>query len=420
MQRRSFLLLQGVCSPFFTQLAERLERGGHRVIKVNFTAGDSLYAWRKQYTHTFRDPIAKLPAFVASLWDNYAITDQVVFGDCRPVHRDLIELARRRGIRNHVFEEGYFRPFWVTLESEGVNGHSLLPRDPEWYRDIGPSLPQAPKPRRFDNPFRTRALHDIRYHLAGLSHPLTHPHYRTHSPVIAPVEYAGYALRFTRLRYWKHRDARRIQTLLEAQRPFFLLPLQLDGDAQIRYHSPFTGMQQVIERVMKSFAQYAPSTAQLVIKNHPLDMGLTNYSHQIRKLSHRFGLKDRVIYLESGNLENILRHASGTVTVNSTVGNVALGFGCPTLAMADPIYHMPGLTHQGSLDEFWQSPTPPDATLFQHFRRAIIHATQINGGFYCRGGIELAMENATRVLEADQSPLERLLCETHPQTLAAS
>lgn len=419
-QRKSFLLLQGVCSPFFKRLSEHLERSGHRVIKVNFTAGDSLYSWPQKSVHAFRGPIAKLPPFIANLWDRYAITDQVVFGDCRPIHRGLIEQARQRNIRNHVFEEGYFRPFWVTLEREGVNAHSLLPRDPAWYQEVGGNLPQAPKPKRFDNPFRTRALHDVCYHLAGLSHPLTYPRYRTHSPVIAPIEYAGYGVRFARLIHWKRRDAQRIQTLLAAKRPFFLLPLQLDGDAQIRYHSPFTGMKEVIERVMIAFARFAPSDAQLVIKNHPLDMGLSNYAGLIRKLSCRFGLEDRILYLESGNLEAILRHAHGTVTVNSTVGNVALGFSCPTLALADPIYHMPGLTHQGDLEGFWHSPTPPDVALFQHFRRVVIHAVQINGGFYCRGGIELAAANATRILEAEQSPLEQLVCEAQPHVLAAS
>jgi capsular polysaccharide export protein len=26
----------------------------------------------------------------------------------------------------HVFEEGYLRPYWVTYESDGSNGHSQL------------------------------------------------------------------------------------------------------------------------------------------------------------------------------------------------------------------------------------------------------------------------------------------------------
>ena len=47
--------------------------------------------------------------------------------------------------------------------------------------------------------------------------------------------------------------------------------------------------------------------------------------------------------------------------------------------------------------------------LFGHFRNTVIHTTQVNGGFYSREGIELAVENCWRVLEQDCSPLEELL-----------
>nr|WP_298410296.1 capsular biosynthesis protein [uncultured Halomonas sp.] len=419
MQRRSFLLLQGVCSPFFLRLAERLAERGHRVVKVNFTAGDSLYTWRGADAHAFRGPLEELDDFVDALWTRYAITDQVLFGDCRAVHRSLVEGARRHGIRNHVFEEGYFRPFRVTLEREGVNNHSLLPRDPHWYREMAHGLPEPAKPRHFDNPFHMRALHDVCYHLAGLSHPLSYPHYRTHAPVTAPLEYTGYAWRFARLPYWKRRDAKRIERLLASGKTFYLLPLQLNGDAQIQRHSSIKSMRGLIERAMHSFARHAPSDSLLVIKNHPLDMGLVDYARHIRRLTKELALESRVVYLESGNLEAILKQAAGTVTVNSTVGNVALGVGCPTLALADPIYRMPGLTHCGDLDGFWRAPIPPDPRLFEQFRRIVIHTTQINGGFYCRDGIAMTVENATGILEAEQSPLERLLCQPLLQRLAS-
>jgi capsular polysaccharide export protein len=45
------------------------------------------------------------------------------------------------------------------------------------------------------------------------------------------------------------------------------------------------------------------------------------------------------------------------------------------------IYDIEGLTHQGSLDEFWHAPTPPDMGFFRTFRRALIHATQARGEF---------------------------------------
>lgn len=409
-QGRSFLFLQGVCSPFYPRLGQRLAAEGHRVVKVQFNGGDTLY-WKRDCgpVHTFRAPQHELPAFIESLWERYGITDQIVFGDRRPVHRPAIEAAPAQGIRTHVFEEGYFRPFWITLEREGVNGHSLLPQDPTWFLETGRRLPELPAPRRFKSSFRVRATHDVLYHLAGLANPVVFPHYRNHAPITAPVEYAGYLKRFTQLRFWKRRDEARIQALVTGKRPFFLLPLQLNTDAQIRDHSPFANMREVMDRVMDSFAEFAPSDALLCIKNHPLDMGLSNHAGAIRHLERYYGLEGRIVYLESGNLNTLLKRAAGTVTVNSTVGIVSLEHRCPTLALSDPIYNMAGLTWQESLDEFWQSPQAPDATLFRRFHDTVMHATQVNGGFYCRRGIELAVENAASRLTAEQSPLEALL-----------
>jgi capsular polysaccharide export protein len=49
---------------------------------------------------------------------------------------------------------------------------------------------------------------------------------------------------------------------------------------------------------------------------------------------------------------------------------------------------------------------PPDPAFFGCFRRAVIHATQINGGFYCPAGIRLAVENSARVLTTERSLLD--------------
>ncbi|CFN69507.1 capsular polysaccharide export protein [Bordetella pertussis] len=97
-------------------------------------------------------------------------------------------------------------------------------------------------------------------------------------------------------------------------------------------------------------------------------------------------------YLETGHLPGLLAHAAGVVTVNSTVGSAALAAGCATLALSQPIYAMPGLTCQHTLDDFWRDPTPPQAALFAAFQAVVIHATQVNGGFYCAPGIDLAVK----------------------------
>ncbi len=405
---RSFLFLQGPATPFFARLARYLASQGHKVHRIHFNVGDVAY-WSGGPARPYRGELAELCDFLDHVYRRHCITDQVLFGDRRPTHRPALQHGQASGVRTHVFEEGYFRPWWVTLEREGVNRHSLLPRDPNWFLDTGKRLGEQLKPIKFSSPFYKRAIHDVIYHVAGLANPLIFPRYRTHVGVTAPVEYAGYVRRFALLRLIRKRERRRALEIAASGRPYYVLPLQLNTDAQILDHSRFEHMGEVIEYVLESFAQHAPADTKIVIKNHPLDIGLLNYGKIIRACERRFAIAGRAEYLEDGDLTALVRSARGVVTVNSTVGIVALEQGTPTLTLSDSIYNLPGLTNQMPLDVFWRNTAPADQYLFSLFRRCVMHATQINGGFYCEKGISLAVENSAKLLTAKRSPLEELL-----------
>lgn len=406
--QRHFLFLQSVCSPFFQRLADRLSAAGHLVHKINFNGGDAAY-WRGHPASSWRRGTVLLPAFLEQKMRALGITDQILFGDQRPVHKPAVVLGERLGIRTHVYEEGYFRPSWVTLERGGVNTCSHLPRDADWYRRVGADLPDYGDGVAFDGAFFKRALHDVLYHVACSADWLRYPGYHTHATVSAAAEYIGFLRRSTKVKAQERTDAAVIAKLAADATPFYFLPLQLNSDAQIREHSSFADMTEVMAFVMASFAAHAPGDARLVIKNHPLEMGASDYPQIIAQLQHRYALDGRVDYLETGDLMILLKHALGVVTVNSTVGGLSLQLGCPTITLSDPIYNVAGLTFQGRLDDFWRARVAPDAALFQAFRNTVIHTTQVNGGFYSDAGIALAIDNSMRFLLPDRSPLESLL-----------
>lgn len=411
---RRFLFLQGVCSPFFARLAAMLRAEGAIVRKIHFNMGDVAY-WRQGEDEAFRGPLPELPAFIAEGIQRHRISDLVLFGDCRPVHRLAIATARPLGVRSHVFEEGYFRPWWFTLEREGVNRYSRLPRDPAWYREVVGRLP-APRPHRpFKQPFAVRALHDVLYHLAGAFNPVAFPRYQTHAQHLAPREYAGYAWHFAHTHFRRQKDQRTVDDFLGGAAPYFLLPLQLNNDAQIREHSPFANMPEALDKVLRSFARAAPAAARLLIKNHPLDYGTIRYADLIDDLVRELGLEHRVAYIESGPLWDIVQRSRGVVTVNSTVGAVALDNARPLMTLGAAVYRLPGLSFAGALDEFWSAATPPDPRLYDAFRRVVMHATQINGGFYSAAAIDIGLTQVLPALSAIASPLDRLLAAEPPQ-----
>lgn len=406
--KRHFLLLQGVCSPFFAALADELTQAGHMVRKLHFNGGDTVY-WGWRAADTYRKRVEGLPDFLNQYYRRCGITDIVLFGDSRPVHQVAITVAHQLGIRIHVTEEGYFRPYWVTLERDGVNAHSRLPKDPAWYREVGRSLPDYSDGQAFASSFFIRAWHDVHYHIRSVVNPLLYRGYRTHAQMTAFSEYIGYLRRLPRLGRYKDQDASRIRDLIVTGKRFFLLPLQLNGDAQIREHSSFSDMEHVMHTVMQSFASHASHDTILVIKNHPLDMWMLLYPQIVPRLIRQYGLEGRVLYLETGDMQALLTHASGVVTVNSTAGLQAVIEGRAVITLANPIYNMKGMTSQSGLDDFWHTDELPDAQLVRCFRNTVIHTTQINGGFYSSQGIVLAVRNIVGPLTADQSALEQLL-----------
>lgn len=397
--RRSFLALQGTASPFFSHLSAALRERGHQVQRVNFCGGDLAYSGRGVACN-FSDTLQSLPD-----WYEYTIrcgnfSDILLFGDCRKIHQAAYGTADQLGVKIHVFEEGYVRPHWLTLEQHGVNGRSRLPRDPDWYLGHRSVTPPSPPGQSTGYNLYERAFHDIRYRAANVVHARHFPHYRSHRPHNGFREYAGLATRLLLQRRHKTEAHEITERLLGSKRPYYVFPLQLNSDSQIQVHSPFEGVRQAIEQVMTSFASHAPGNARLLIKNHPLDTGLIDYRKFSRHLAQTLDMVDRFDFIDAGHLPTLLDHARGVVLVNSTVGLSALHHRRPLMTLGTAIYDMAGMTWQGELDRFWLEAEGPDMNLYQAFLHYLLHHTQINGDFYSRTGIAMATAGVVKRLEA--------------------
>jgi capsular polysaccharide export protein len=385
------------------------------VHRVNFRVGDKL-SWRGPVTD-FRGRLADLPKFYDDLLRRHHVTDVLLFGDMRPVHLPVHPAAQKHGARVHVFEEGYIRPNWITVEREGVNLNSPLPKNPNWYRAAAKLLPAESEAEDVHVPIARRAAQDLAYRLSSSLDPLFFPRYRTHRPRRAFMEYAGWAARYARFPFYSGRDTQALRRVTQATGPLFLLPLQLNGDSQILHHSPFASVADVIRDVVASFAAHAPSDAQLIVKNHPLDPGLDGHRAVTARAARTRSVGDRVHFLETTNLAQIFPNLSGVVLVNSTTGLSAIWRGIPVYALAEPIYKMRGLTSGGSLHEFWSHQEKPDLDLYHAFRRVLLHVNHVNGDYFTPEGIRLAVQGCARMF-ANPSPLDKLLAAVPLQSLA--
>lgn len=402
--RREFLFLQGLAGPFFSRLGEALSRAGHGVHRINFNGGDRAY-WQMPGAVDYRGGARGWPRFLSGMLERRGVTDLILFGDCRPLHAEAIALARSRGIQVHVFEEGYIRPDFVTLEVGGVNGHSGLSRDPDHYLEAARSLPPLPTFPGVPSSFARRAREDLVYNLASVALTPLFPGYRTHRPWHILHEYAGWGLRLLRGRSERRRSAATLARLEADGRPYFVFPLQLDCDYQIRVHSRFNGMGAAIERVLSSFARFAPADTLLVVKGHPLDNGLIDWERRTLDMADRIGIADRVLFLETADIDLLVRPAQGLVTVNSTTGTLSLRHGVPTVVLGDAVYDVPRITHGMGLDRFWAEPVKPDMAVFDAFCRVLVDRCLIRGGYFSEEGLDMLVRGAAARLEAAEAPM---------------
>lgn len=394
--RRSFLFLQGPPGPFFWLLGQKIKERGCDVHRINLNGGDK-YDWAGEATD-YRGRMSRWALYVDKFMREKGITDLILFGDCRPMHMAAHQMARLRQINVHVFEEGYIRPNWVTLEPDGVNGHSRLSRDPQWFLEQAKNLPPIPNLPPITASFKRRARDSYWYYHRVITGRLLlrFPFYRAHRPGSILMEGFGWLWKFWRQKETDRRTAEALERI--KGKPYFLFPLQLSSDYQIRTHSPFSSMQEAADYVFESFANHAPTDAVLAVKEHPLDCSFFDWCKFVDGRAQRFRIKERVIHLADGNLIELAQQSRGMVTVNSTSATFALASNTPVAALGRAIYAINGITHNGLLDEFWQTPERPDPAVYDAFHRVLHNRCLIHGGF--------GSKSATRMLVA--SAVERL------------
>lgn len=402
--KRSFLFLQGPHGPFFKELGQRLKTDGHRVFRVNFNGGDWI-DWFGRNTVNFTGRQEDWVEYVIYLFKKEKVTDLVLFGDCRSLHQAAIREAHKLGLRIHVFEEGYIRPNWITCEEEGVNGHSCLLNN--WAGE-GPTLDSGDDcekvSRKVGPSTRWILFYCLRHYLFKSLWFVRFRYYVRHRPYRPFQELFLWIGNLLHMPLLHLRSNSRRERFFRQTSPFFLVCLQLDSDAQLREHSKFLSMADFVNKVLRSFAEYAPKDCYLVFKKHPFDPGAIPYETLVRLEAYSLGIRNRILFLHSGSLPELIKKSEGVVLMNSTVGTSALHHGKPTIALGTAIYDIEGLTWQGSLDDFWTKGECPDMELYKNFRSCLMENALVNGGFYTTIGRRLAIKGSIERIVSQAVP----------------
>ncbi|WP_339724999.1 capsular biosynthesis protein [uncultured Paraglaciecola sp.] len=382
---KNILFLQGPVGSFFRQLADFMAKQNNvTTYQITFNGGDEIFSRNKRTTAYLEKP-KDWSEFLKAYVFKHNITDIVVFGDCRFYHRVAKSIASEQGLDLWAFEEGYLRPSFITLEQEGVNSNSLFSMELfEKFNSSGLSISDSENMTR-KNSFCFMSVNAFIYYLFKLIYSYKYKHYIHHRPWLFTEEVFSWVRSGIRRIMYTPNDYKLSKSIKNSlSKQYFLVPLQVSVDSQILFHSPFGSVEEFISTVIESFAKNAAKDDFLIFKHHPMDRGFNNYQRFIKKLCYAYDLNQRVFYCHDAHLPSLLKHAKGTITVNSTVGISSLHHGTPTKVLGNAIYNIEGMTSQKELHEFWKVSCQPCEHIFSKFTRFLKENNQIPGSFYMK------------------------------------
>jgi capsular polysaccharide export protein len=172
----------------------------------------------------------------------------------------------------------------------------------------------------------------------------------------------------------------------ETEKKYFLCILQVFDDFQVTKNSHYKSIEQYLEEVLISFVNYKKNNISndvLLIKHHPMDIGEKNYSKFIKYCANRLNIEKDIIYFHNIRyLSKIYSIIKGAVTINSTLGLKLLLNDIPVINLSKSFYNKPGLTYQGSLEDFWVNPLNVDSKVVKNYINYLLKTTQVNGCLY--------------------------------------
>lgn len=381
------LILQADWEGGMANVALDLISTGKSVSKVLLHAGDWIYKWKGVKTVSFDSPIDLFEDWLRNYVESHKIDCLILYNQYRPYNQIGWDLAEKLDIECIVLELGLLRPDFCTIYTRELNHFDYLASRWESVISTGEAAEEPKKPAQLavmNTPYKVAQFafyYSFSRFMAKFAR--KYIHYKDQRSLSFSHHFIAGIRNLLRFqgRDKQNRFSRIFSTLWSGD--YYLVPLQVHSDSQIKERSNFTDMDGFIRFVAKSFLEHAPPKTKLIFKVHPMDRGYKDYGKLIKKLQAKSG-GHRIYYLDRLHLPTTLDHARGCVTINSTVGLSALIHGTPTITLGEAAYDLSGLSFNGELNAFWSEHGEVDNKRVNDFVNLLKHTSQAQGTLYQR------------------------------------
>ena len=132
------LFLMGPIGTFFVRLSNYLKKRKVKIFKIIFPLHE--FGYKRKDIVCFSGDIKEFKLFVKQLIIKNRIKHVFMYGNVLIPHKDTLLVCaelKKEGyqIESHIFELGYLRPNYVTIEDRGVNYESDFIRNINFYEN---------------------------------------------------------------------------------------------------------------------------------------------------------------------------------------------------------------------------------------------------------------------------------------------
>lgn len=254
----------------------------------------------------------------------------------------LDHLADKRNLNKLVFEQGLFRPDYLTVDGKGVNfinsvnslddllqGRKYAYQKTELFKDLNSLLPVD---KNKINDYKRVAP------ITGLASAYIKTRFKPGKYIFLRTAEGRDLLESSILNNRKAPQTDILHKLLNSKeyKYVILCPMQVETDTQVVLYSPLIGnMAELVEHVSRSVDKYNAvnnEKACVIFKKHPM-----------HKVNLELKSKDAFFINESTISEIIDKRCDLIITINSTVGIEGIQAGLPVITLGKAFYNFSGV-----------------------------------------------------------------------------
>ncbi|QHT48044.1 hypothetical protein M662_16680 [Bacillus sp. SB49] len=249
-------------------------------------------------------------------------------------------IAKQRGLKTVYFEQGYFRPYTLTCDPNGINNAATIPRYQEFYESI------TVNSHKYKNYLMAPENEDL---LKVKGENLTQVAFVKFVSMLGSIlginpKLYAHITWYEAFKYFLFKQAFKFKKKDEEPLPkeYIFVPFQVSRDTQIFYNSSIKNMETLVDFVYEHVAKVNKRQGRnicLVFKEHPEDMPRNNY----KALKERYASDPNVVFLQKQSVSELIEKSLAVITINSTVGIEALAQHKRVITLGDAFYNIEGV-----------------------------------------------------------------------------